>query len=74
VADSCAWYAPRLYLTENTHWPASVISVDTSLEARLKAVREGPYGRCVYHCDNDVVDHQIVNIDFANGVTAAFSM
>lgn len=74
VSDSCPWYAPNIYLTENTGWPASVISVDTSLEARLKALSEGPYGRCVYHCDNDVVDHQVVNIEFANQITAAFTM
>jgi predicted dehydrogenase len=33
-----------------------------------------PYGRCVYHCDNNVVDHQIVNIEFESGVSAALVM
>jgi predicted dehydrogenase len=74
VAHSCAYYAPRFYLTGETGWPASVISTDTSMPAMLKALEEGPYGRCVYHCDNDVVDHQVVNFEFANGVTAVFTM
>ncbi|MBE3559284.1 MAG: Gfo/Idh/MocA family oxidoreductase [Ktedonobacteraceae bacterium] len=74
VSDTCPWYAPRLYLTEHTGWPTAAISVDTSLPARLKALQEGPYGRCVYHCDNDVVDHQVVNLEFANEVTAVFTM
>ena len=72
--DRCAYYAPRLYLTENTDWPASAISNDHTYEARVKALKEGPYGRCVYHCDNNVVDHQVVSLEFANGVTAAFTM
>jgi predicted dehydrogenase len=73
-ADACAYYAPRFYLTAADVWPASVISDDTSHEALLSALREGPYGRCVYRSDNDVVDHQVVNLEFANGVTAVFTM
>lgn len=74
IADECPFYAPRLYLTEDTGWPTSVISLDHSLEARLRALQEGPYGRCVYRCDNDVVDHQIVTMEFANDVTVTFTM
>jgi len=74
VADDCPWYAPRLYLQEYTGWPTSVISEDTSLEARRRALETGPYGRCVYHCDNDVVDHQTVNMEFASGATGVLFM
>ncbi len=51
-------------------WPVSVITDDLTYEGKMKALKEGPYGRCVYHCDNNVVDHQTVNIEFENGVTA----
>jgi predicted dehydrogenase len=71
---TCPFYAPKQYLTSNTGWPTSLISEDKSLEARTKALKEGPYGRCVYHCDNDVVDHQVVNMEFENEVTASFTM
>ncbi len=74
VADECAYYAPAFYLTGTTGWPASTISDDTSTEGLLQALQSGPYGRCVYHCDNNVVDHQVVTIEFVNGVTAAFTM
>lgn len=74
AAHNCLYYAPNFYLTGEKGWPASVISDDTSTEGLLKALREGPYGRCVYHCDNDVVDHQVVNMEFANAATAVFTM
>ncbi len=76
--DDCPYYAPKIYGEHNTIWQANVIrkvvSVDTSPQALLEALRTGPYGRCVYHCDNDVVDHQVVNMDFANGCIASFTM
>ena len=28
----------------------------------------------MWHCDNDVVDHQTVTVEFANGVTASHDM
>ena len=51
-------------------WPISTISEDTSPEARRRALEAGPYGRCVYRCDNDVVDHQTVNMELESGVSA----
>jgi len=55
-------------------WPLSVISEDTSLESRRKALENGPYGRCVYRCDNDVVDHQVVNMELESGTTVVLVM
>lgn len=74
-ADACPYYAPKLYMDMNrTGWPIDVITTDFSLEGRRKALEEGPYGRCVYHCDNDVVDRQVVNLEFEGGAVATFTM
>lgn len=73
--DTCPYSAPKLYLDmERTGWPVDVITTDMSLEGRRKALEEGPYGRCVYYCDNDVVDRQVVNMEFENGGVATFTM
>ncbi|MDQ9817063.1 hypothetical protein RFZ01_22200, partial [Acinetobacter pittii] len=53
---------------------ANAFTLDTSREGILNALKDGPYGRCVYHCDNNVVDHQVVNLEFENGVTANMTM
>jgi len=74
IADECAFYAPRLYLTEDVDWPTSAISTDLSYEGRLRALQTGPYGRCVYHCDNDVVDHQVVNMEHESGAITTLVM
>jgi predicted dehydrogenase len=73
-SEECPYFAPKVYLTEDTGWPASVISVDSNFDARFAALKDGPYGRCVYHCDNDVVDNQVACFEFANGITATFTM
>lgn len=73
-AESCAYYAPSFYLTDDIGWPTSTICTDLSFDGRLKALQEGIYGRCAYRCDNNVCDNQTVIMEFENGVTANFSL
>lgn len=78
VREDCAFDAVRFYgerLTTGDHgWPLAVVLDTFSEEALDDALRTGPYGRCVYACDNDVVDHQVVAMEFAGGATATFTM
>lgn len=75
IEKDCPYSALKLYMDmKNTGWPVSVITEDVSEAGRLKALREGPYGRCVYHCDNDVVDHQVLAMEFGKERTASFTM
>ena len=81
--ESCPYSAKKIYLDmweswgcpENV-WPMNIITPEVPLtrEALTKALREGPYGRCVYCCDNDVVDNQTCIMSFENGVTATLKM
>lgn len=72
--DKCVYDCEKIYLKEDIGWMRAPLTEDQS-EAGLRAALEtGPYGRCVYHCDNDVVDHQVVSMAFENGTVAVFTM
>lgn len=81
--NSCPYSAKKIYIdmwkesgSPDNKWPMNVITDAYPLtEAALyKAIEEGPYGRCVFACDNDVVDNQTVIMQFENGVTATLKM
>ena len=81
--EGCIYDAEKIYITGahcgirsgKTGWPNNVVTGGPPTEESLReALRTGPYGRCVYHCDNDVVDHQTVNMTFEGGIHATFTM
>ncbi|BCK01534.1 Gfo/Idh/MocA family protein [Anaerocolumna chitinilytica] len=74
AAKNCRFDARKAYLPVAGSWPATVLTQDQSEEGILKALKEGPYGRCVYRCDNDVCDNQVVLIEFKNDVTVSFNL
>ena len=79
VESTCPYSAKRFYLAcvadpEQHFWPLGAVTPEPTEQAVLAALRDGPYGRCVYACDNDVVDHQVVNLEFPDGATASFTM
>lgn len=76
--DSCFYYAPRLYkidTAEVTHFRAIVAKKFSPTDKEIDDIlKTSPYGRCVYHCDNDVVDHQVVNMQFGESTHATLTM
>lgn len=77
VAETCPYNSVKLYLDDKENdWfrGAATREVKPSDEMVEKALRETLYGKCVYRCDNDVVDHQVVNMLFEDDITVTFSM
>jgi len=78
----CPFDAEKIYITNKAtgvlsgkkDWPLDVLALDPTEESIREAIRTGPYGRCVYHCDNNVVDHQVVNMLMENGATLTLTM
>lgn len=65
---------PLRQITAYRGWPRSVVAADPTVENVTAALKTGPYGRCVYHCDNDVVDHQVVSMRFENDLSVTLTM
>jgi len=66
---------PLQTLTEYSGWPRNTITeYPKNDQAVMEALKTGPYGRCVYRCDNNVVDHQVVSMVFPSGITATLTM
>ncbi len=75
AAETCHYNAVKLYLDDKENlWfrEASTQKCVPSDEEVKEAISTKQYGKCVFKCDNDVMDHQIVNILFEDDVTASF--
>ena len=81
VAADCIYDAHR-YLNEKRNFLRMVMpgaegetgAYELPEEPIMDFIKTSPWGRCVYHCDNNVVDHQIVACEMENGVTATLTM
>ncbi len=80
--DSCPYDAEKIYMDDpkrgirhgNTGWPTVVLSLNPTVESIYESIKTSRYGRCVYRCDNDVVDYQVVNVEMTDGSAMNFTM
>ena len=78
IAD-CPYSADKIYIKDRAekgrlNWPCNAVVPSPTTETLKAALKRGQYGKCVFKCDNDVVDHQVVNMRFVNGATASLTM
>ncbi len=79
LAETCEYSAKRLYIDHPESWEVYVWKdledvENPTIEQRKALLKNSPYGKCVYKCDNDVVDHQSVLVNFKNGATGTHNM
>ena len=67
-------YYGNLLKSGSFGWPLDVVISEPSEEKLQEALKTGPYGKCVFLNDNNVVDHQVVNLLLEGGATVNFTM
>ena len=76
-ADTCPYNAIKVYYDDKANdWFRTTCTrlANPTDDDVMKAITETQYGKCVYKCDNDVVDHQVVSMLFEDDVTVTFTM
>ena len=78
--DTCPYSAKKIYIDfkEAGNWLRSSVTrchEMTDDETVIEALGKTQYGKCVFKCDdNNVVDHQTVNMEFEDDITVSFTM
>ena len=79
LKDSCLFSAKRLYLDHPNNWEVYIWRdiehiKHPTYEDYKQSLINSPFGRCIYKCDNDVIDHQSVLVNFASGATGTHNL
>ena len=80
--DTCPYYYKKVYFSDRPElsWMRWAVGRGLSKEfvptdeEVMEGLRTKNFGNCVYHAGNDVVDHQVVNMEFEGGATASLTM
>ena len=80
LVDTCVYSTKRLYIDHPDRWAFYVWDAlegkkNITIEDKIALMKsDNPYARCIYKCDNNVVDHQSVLINFESGATGTHNM
>jgi len=80
IESECDYSARKHYIDHPDRWSFYVWDSlehleSPSIEDKIASLKgDNLYGRCVWKCDNDVVDHQSVAIEFEDGATATHNL
>ena len=80
LVDTCVYSTKRLYIDHPDRWAFYVWDAlehieNPTIEDKINLMKsDSPYARCIYKCDNNVVDHQSVLVNFASGATGTHNM
>ena len=71
----CIFKAQTIYTSDFGKQFSSYFTTKEKTDENILAdLQKTQYDRCVFRCDNDVVDHQVTIMRFANGKTACHTM
>jgi len=82
VADECPYNCKKVYfnLSEADQWYRRSAAKGVAAgwfptdEEMMETLRTTDYGLCVFHANQTVVDRQVVNLEFEDGVAVNFNM
>lgn len=80
LVDTCKFSTKKLYIDHPDRWAFYVWDKlehieNPTIEDKIALMKsDSPYARCIYKCDNNVVDHQSVLVNFESGATGTHNM
>ncbi|MCL2832301.1 MAG: Gfo/Idh/MocA family oxidoreductase [Treponema sp.] len=80
IEAGCLYSAKKHYIDHPDRWSFYVWDSlehieNPTIEQKIQSLKkDNPYGRCIWKCDNNTVDHQSIIVDFEDDSTATFNM
>ena len=72
--DTCKYNAIKAYSEWDSKYFLHILGCDGNKDNLREVLKTSQFGRCVYHCDNNVPDHQVVNMELDDGATVVFTV